>query len=130
MSRLRPSPRPTRACSTCRWQGDAADIRRLAAELTGSYPDLNVVINNAGIQYVEELSAGDVGAAEATVAINLLGPIRLTAALLPTLLGKPHAAIVNVTSRLGFMPSALIPKQHCTPIPSRCAFSCARPRSR
>jgi uncharacterized oxidoreductase len=90
-------------------QGDPADIRRFAAELTDSYPDLNVVINNAGIQYVEELSAGDVGAAEATVAINLLGPIRLTAALLPTLLGKSHAAILNVTSRLAFMPSALIP---------------------
>jgi short-subunit dehydrogenase involved in D-alanine esterification of teichoic acids len=29
--------------------------------------------------------------------------------LLPTLLGKPHVAIVNVTSRLGFMPSALVP---------------------
>jgi uncharacterized oxidoreductase len=90
-------------------QGDPADIRRFAAELTGSYPDLNVVINNAGIQYVEDLTAGDVGAAEATVAINLLGPIRLTAALLPTLLGKPHAAILNVTSRLAFMPSAVIP---------------------
>jgi uncharacterized oxidoreductase len=90
-------------------QGDPADIPRFAAELTDSYPDLNVVINNAGIQFVEDLTAGDVGAAEATVAINLLGPMRLTAALLPTLLGKPHAAIVNVTSRLAFMPSALIP---------------------
>jgi len=90
-------------------QGDPADIGRFAAELTDGYPDLNVVINNAGIQYVEDLTAGDVGAAEATVAINLLGPIRLTAALLPTLLGQPRAAVVNVTSRLAFMPSALIP---------------------
>jgi len=90
-------------------QGDPADIRRFAAELIDRYPDLNVVINNAGIQYVEDLTAGDVGTAEATVAINLLGPMRLTAALLPTLLGKPHAAIVNVTSRLAFLPSAVIP---------------------
>jgi uncharacterized oxidoreductase len=90
-------------------QGDPTDIRRFAAELADSYPDLNVVVNNAGIQYVEDLTAGDVGAADATVAINLLGPIRLTAALLPTLLSKPHATIVNVTSRLGFLPSALVP---------------------
>lgn len=90
-------------------QGDPADIRRVAAELAEHSPELNVVINNAGIQRVEDLAAADVSAAEETVAINLLGPIRLTAALLPLLLDKPHAAIVNVTSGLAFMPSALTP---------------------
>ena len=90
-------------------QGDAAGIRRFAAEVTDRHPDLNVVINNAGIQRVEDLTTGDVSAAEQTVAINLLGPIRLTAALLPSLLDKPHPAIVNVTSGLAFMPSALTP---------------------
>jgi uncharacterized oxidoreductase len=90
-------------------QGDPADIRRFAAELIHRYPHLNVVTNNAGIQRVEDLTAGDVGAAEATVATNLLGPIRLTAALLPTLMARPHAAILNVTSALAFMPSALTP---------------------
>jgi uncharacterized oxidoreductase len=90
-------------------QGDPADIRRFATELTDHYPDLNVVINNAGIQRVEDLTTSGPGAAEQTVAINLLGPIRLTAALLPSLLKKPRAAIVNVTSGLAFMPSALTP---------------------
>jgi uncharacterized oxidoreductase len=37
------------------------------------------------------------------------GAVRLTAALLPVLVGKPHAAVINVTSRLGFMPSTVIP---------------------
>jgi uncharacterized oxidoreductase len=50
-----------------------------------------------------------VGAAEQTVAINLLGPIRLISALMPSLLRRPNAAIVNVTSGLAFMPSALTP---------------------
>jgi uncharacterized oxidoreductase len=90
-------------------QGDPASIQQFAAELTGRYRDLNVVINNAGIQRVEDLTASDAAVAEETVAINLLGPIRLTAALLPSLLAKPHAAIVNVTSGLAFMPSALTP---------------------
>lgn len=90
-------------------QGDSADIRRFATELTDHYPDLNVVVNNAGIQRVEDLTSGSVGLAEQTVAINLLGPIRLTSALLPSLLRKPHAAILNVTSGLAFMPSALTP---------------------
>jgi uncharacterized oxidoreductase len=90
-------------------QGDSADIRRFAIELTDKYPDLNVVVNNAGIQRIEDLTSGGPGAAEQTVAINLLGPIRLTAALLHSLSGKPHAAILNVTSGLAFMPSALTP---------------------
>ncbi len=93
-------------------QGDPTDIARFATELTDRHPDLNVVVNNAGIQRAEDLTAGDVGAAEAMVsmvAINLLGPIRLTAALLPSLLSKPRATILNVTSGLAFMPSALTP---------------------
>jgi uncharacterized oxidoreductase len=89
-------------------QGDAGDIRRFAIELSDNHPGLNVIVNNAGIQRVEDLTSGP-GAAEQTIAINLLGPIRLTAALLNLLLGKPHAAILNVTSGLAFMPSALTP---------------------
>jgi len=90
-------------------QADPADIRRFATAVTDRYPELNVVVNNAGIQRVEDLTTGGPGAAEQTVAINLLGPIRLTAALLPSLRAKPRAAIVNVTSGLAFMPSALTP---------------------
>lgn len=90
-------------------QSDPLDIERFAAEIAERHLALNVVINNAGVQRVEDLTIGDLGAAEETVAINLLGPIRLTAALLPGLLRQPHAAIVNVTSGLAFMPSALTP---------------------
>jgi uncharacterized oxidoreductase len=67
------------------------------------------LVNNAGIQRVEDLTSGNVGLAEQSVAINLLGPLRLTSALLPALLRKPHATILNVTSGLAFMPSALTP---------------------
>src|SRR6202044_638436 len=90
-------------------QGDSADIRRFAIEMSDKYPELNVLVNNAGIQRVEDLTTGNVGLAEQTVAVNLLGPVRLTSALLPSLLRRPHAAIINVTSGLAFMPSALIP---------------------
>ncbi|OBJ54792.1 SDR family oxidoreductase [Mycobacterium sp. 1423905.2] len=90
-------------------QGDAADVRRFVTELVDGYPQLNVLVNNAGVQRVENLLTGDLEAAEASVATNLLGPIRLTAALLPSLLANPEAAILNVTSGLAFMPSALTP---------------------
>jgi uncharacterized oxidoreductase len=116
-------------------QGDPADIRRFATEVADGYPELNVVVNNSGIQRVEDLTTGDVGMAEQTVAINLLGPIRLTAALLPSLLRRPRAAIVNVTSGWHSCPARLHqpiapPKQRCTPTRSRCVFSCSTPRSR
>jgi uncharacterized oxidoreductase len=90
-------------------QADPAGISRFAAELVRRYPELNVLINNAGIQLVEDLTAAEVAAAERMIDINLLGPIRLTAALLPVLLEKPRAAIINVSSGLAFMPSVLTP---------------------
>lgn len=91
-------------------QGDPADIRRFATELTDRHLELNVLVNNAGIQRVEDLTGSTVGLAEQTVAINLLGPLRLICALLPALQRRRrHAAILNVTSGLGFMPSALTP---------------------
>ncbi|MEY8015426.1 MULTISPECIES: SDR family oxidoreductase [Mycobacterium] len=92
-------------------------IGRLAAELPGRHPGLNVLVNNAGIMQTEDLVAGDPALAEIadmTVAVNLLGPMRLTAALLPTLLGQPHAAIVNVTSALAFVPKAVAPTYSAT----------------
>ncbi|OBI24821.1 oxidoreductase [Mycobacterium sp. E1386] len=90
-------------------QSDPVSIAGLVAEVTGRHPGLNVVINNAGIMHTEDLLAGDAAAAEETVAVNLLGPIRLTAALLPTLLAQRDAAIVNVTSALAFVPKAVTP---------------------
>lgn len=90
-------------------QGDAGDIRRFAIELKDNHPNVNVLINNAGIQRAENLTTGGPGRAEQTININLLGPIRLTAALLHALIGKPRATIINVTSGLAFLPSALTP---------------------
>jgi uncharacterized oxidoreductase len=89
---------------------DAASVRTFAAKLTADYPALNVVINNAGIMRPENvLQSGDTADAEAIITTNLLGPIRLTAALLPHFLKQPHATIMTVTSGLAFVPLALTP---------------------
>jgi uncharacterized oxidoreductase len=89
---------------------DAASIRSFAAKLTADYPALNVVINNAGIMRPENvLQSVDLADAEATITTNLLGPIRLTAALLPHLLKQSHATIMTVSSGLAFVPMALTP---------------------
>ena len=88
---------------------DPADIARFAQELTARFPALNVVINNAGIMTVEDVKAAKTEVAERTIATNLLGPIRLTAALLPHLQAQPSAAVVNVTSGLAFVPLLATP---------------------
>ncbi|UQN04933.1 SDR family oxidoreductase [Deinococcus sp. QL22] len=93
---------------------DADDIRRFAARLTADFPALNVVIHNAGIMRPEQLQAAALDDAEATIATNLLGPIRLTAALLPHLLAQPTAAIMTVSSGLAFVPMALTPTYSAT----------------
>jgi uncharacterized oxidoreductase len=87
-----------------------AAIRAFAAQATAEFPALNVLINNAGIMRPEDLlKQEDLADAEAIVTTNLLGPIRLTAALLPHLVARPQAAIVNVSSGLAFLPLALTP---------------------
>jgi uncharacterized oxidoreductase len=57
----------------------------------------------------ESVQSGGLDDAEAIVATNLLGPIRLTAALLPMLLSKPRAAIMTVSSGLAFVALAVTP---------------------
>ena len=84
-------------------------IRTFAASLSSDYPKLNAVIHNAGIMRPEDLRSGKVSDAEAIVTTNLLGPIRLTAALLPRLLVQPHAVIMTVSSGLAFVPMAMTP---------------------
>ena len=90
---------------------DPAAIRDFAAKVVAEFPSLNVLINNAGIMRAEKLLAqqSDLADAEAIVTTNLLGPIRLTAALLPQLLKQSRAAIINVSSGLAFLPLALTP---------------------
>lgn len=84
---------------------NAGAIETFASDVTAAYPQLNVLINNAGIMRYEPVDTRrDLADAEATVTTNLLGPIRLTNALVDHLAGRPDAAIVNVTSGLAFVP--------------------------
>jgi uncharacterized oxidoreductase len=89
--------------------GNGNTIPGFAEKLKIDFPALNVVIHNAGIMRMESLREGAVADAEATVATNLLGPIRLTAALLPLLEKQPRAAIMTVSSGLAFVPMATTP---------------------
>ena len=90
-------------------QDSPAGAEAIATEVRTRFPKMNVLINNAGIQRVEDLSCGEMAHAEATINTNLLGPMRLTAALIKHLLAQPHGAILNVTSALAMLPAARMP---------------------
>jgi uncharacterized oxidoreductase len=90
---------------------EPAGIRTFAAQVAGRFPKLNVLFNNAGIMRPEKLLArhDHLADAEAIISTNLLGPIRLTTALLPLLQRQPRATILNVSSGLAFVPMAFVP---------------------
>jgi len=95
---------------------DPAAIRAFAAQVVKDHPALNVVINNAGVMTPEDLKAEpfDHAAVEATITTNLLGPIRMTAALLPHLRAQKAATVMTVTSGLAFIPLTATPTYNAT----------------
>jgi uncharacterized oxidoreductase len=93
---------------------DASDIARFAGEAIERFPELNVLINNAGMMRIENVLEHDLKDAEDTITTNLLGPIRLTAALLNHLTTRPDAAVLNVTSGLAFVPLPATPTYNAT----------------
>jgi uncharacterized oxidoreductase len=84
-----------------------ASIKQVAKKLIAEHPDLNVLINNAGIMEADEASGAiDDRLLVSTVTTNLLGPIRLTSALLDQLRSRRGVVLYN-TSVLAFVPLAV-----------------------
>ena len=87
---------------------DPDSIDRVAKRLITQHPDLNVLINNAGIMQPDQ-AAGKVDDALllATINTNLIGPIRMTSALIEHLKTKEGAVVAYTSSVLGFVPLAV-----------------------
>jgi uncharacterized oxidoreductase len=77
----------------------------------GNFKDFNVLVNNAGIQRMVDLKKGirDLTGGENEIEINMVAPIYLSAYFIPILMKQKEAAIVNVSSGLGFVPIASMP---------------------
>lgn len=87
---------------------DPASVEHVAAKLIADYPDVNVLINNAGIMQVDHADGRlDDALMTATVETNLVGPMRLTSALIDHLKTKPDAVVAYTTSVLAFVPLAV-----------------------
>lgn len=89
---------------------DAESRRSMVEWLKASHAGLNVVINNAGVQYRRDFRHDPaVETLDQEVAINLTAPIHLIAELLPTLSQHDQAFIINISSGLAFSPMADVP---------------------
>ena len=90
--------------------GDRDEIRRLHADVTARFPQLDTLVNNAGImrslQLAEERSLEDV---TREIDIDLSGPIRMVQQFLPHLQSRSDALIVMVTSGIAFVPFSIAP---------------------
>jgi len=75
-----------------------------------SYPSLNVLINNAGIQLVSDLTKPVIlERVNAEIGINLVAPIHLSSLFAGQFSKLQNAAIINISSGLAFTPIAFLP---------------------
>ena len=90
---------------------DSRAVDVFARGVQDQFPELNVLINNAGISRPEDLTAHNVDflVARSIVQTNIVGVLHLTAALLPTLKQQPASTIITTTSGLAFLPLAKFP---------------------
>jgi uncharacterized oxidoreductase len=86
--------------------GDALQRKKLAAEVLRRFPDLDILVNNAGIQRYIDLKKGydELKSGEDEITINFVSVVELTALFISHLMKRPSAAVINVSSELGFMP--------------------------
>ena len=94
---------------------DTGDIKAIPAfleKVTKEHPDLDCLVNNAGVQRpldVNEMEAKDfLEKADNEIAINVNGPIHLAVGLLEHFKQKPAAVIINISSILGYLPTSII----------------------
>ncbi|MCB0191678.1 MAG: SDR family NAD(P)-dependent oxidoreductase [Anaerolineae bacterium] len=89
---------------------DVSDVAALE-QLPQRHPQVNILINNAGVQYNYDFSdpTQPLDLIEAEINTNVLGPLYLTKLFIPQLSKHKEAAIINVSSGLGFVPKQSAP---------------------
>ena len=90
--------------------GDIPAIPSFIETVTAAHPELDCLINNAGVQRPLSISSNtfSLDKADQEIDINIRGPMHLAITLLPHLKTKPHPVIVNVSSVLGYNPISVI----------------------
>ena len=87
----------------------ASDIAMLHRAVLEKFPELSVIINNAGIMRNLDLNVADASDVTSEIAIDLSGPILLNQLFLPHLKKQSEALIVNISSGLALIPFTISP---------------------
>lgn len=87
------------------------DRKSLLQWIEEEFKNLNILVNNAGIQREIDFAKGlaDIEKAVNEIKINFESPVVLSALFTPLLSGKENSAIINVSSGLAFIPLAIMP---------------------
>ncbi|MBE9462701.1 SDR family oxidoreductase [Dyadobacter subterraneus] len=88
-----------------------ADIEALVSRVKTEFPELSILVNNAGVAHLYKLGEGADAFTKATAEfqVNYFGPVLLTEKLLPILKQQPEAAVINITSNVTFHPLVVLP---------------------
>lgn len=89
----------------------AKDREELFDWVVSEHKEINVLVNNAGVQRMIDFKKGitELARHENEVDINLASAIQLSAYFIPALMRRKESAVVNVTSGLAFIPLAIMP---------------------
>ena len=87
------------------------DREELSRWVVKHHPEVNVLVNNAGIQRKGPLSKEpeDWSVRQSEIAINIEAPVHLMQLLTPHFLKQKEAAIINISSGLAFIPCGFGP---------------------
>jgi short-subunit dehydrogenase involved in D-alanine esterification of teichoic acids len=90
---------------------NSSNLERLIDQIKSKFPKLNILINNAGIQYNCDFTGkGNLTSKiEKEMKTNFIAPAKICALLIPLLHTKKESAIVNVSSVLAFAPKESAP---------------------
>ena len=97
----------TRVCDLSKKE----ERKNLYEWVSETFPQLNILVNNAGIQRMIDFRKGvsELLGGEDEIDVNLVAPIQLSAHLIPLLTKQKEAGIVNISSGLAFAPLAIMP---------------------
>jgi uncharacterized oxidoreductase len=96
----------TRVCDVA----DREDREALANWVTSNYPDVNVLINNAGVQLLTDLTKPvNLDRVRQEVETNFIAPLHIASLFAPHFSTKSNGVIINISSGLAFVPIAFMP---------------------
>lgn len=89
---------------------DSSQREELANWVINNYPNVNLLMNNAGVQLATDLTKPlELARLQSEIDINFLAPVHLASLFVSHLSTKPSAAIINISSGLAFVPIAFMP---------------------